>query len=201
MTNEAKDLKVLYIIGDGFRPEEYFYSKEEVENGGFKVITAGKQKIVPARTIPGMPTSTKANITFDEFDEKFLNDLDKNFIAVVVPGGSPGWLNLLKNDKVLHLIKHAGEKEMYVASICASGEVLAKAGILKGKKATIWPGMGKEIITGCGIPIDADESFLEKTVVVRDGKIITANGPWASREFGKAIVEELKKNLKIIDKQ
>ncbi|PKP57123.1 MAG: hypothetical protein CVT88_09340 [Candidatus Altiarchaeales archaeon HGW-Altiarchaeales-1] len=123
MTNEAKDLNVLYIIGNGFRPEEYFYSKEEVENGGFKVITAGKQKIVPARIIPGMPKSTESDKTFDEIE---IENLDKNFIVLVVPGGSPGWLNLLKDDKVLHLIKHAGEKGMLVASICSSVAVLAK---------------------------------------------------------------------------
>ncbi|CEG12173.1 conserved hypothetical protein [groundwater metagenome] len=194
MTNEAKDLNVLYLIGNGFRPEEYFYSKEEINNGGFKVITAGKDKIVPARSIPGMPTSAKTDKTFDEIE---IENLDKNFIAVVVPGGSPGWLNLLKNDKVLHLIKHAGEKGMFVASICSSVAVLSKTGILKGKKATIWPGQDNDVITGGGIPINADESFIQKTVVVRDGKIITANGPWASREFGKAIVEELNKKFKV----
>ncbi len=194
MANEAKDLNVLYLIGNGFRPEEYFYSKEEIENGGFKVITAGKQKIVPARSIPGMPTSTKADKTFDEIE---IENLDKNFIAVVVPGGSPGWENLLKDKKVLNIIKHAEEKGMFVSSICASGAVLAKAGVLKGKKATVWPGMDSDIVAGGGIPINADESFIEKTVVVKDGKIITANGPWASREFGKAIVEELNKKFKV----
>ncbi|OQX21991.1 MAG: hypothetical protein BWK75_01905 [Candidatus Altiarchaeales archaeon A3] len=194
MTNEAKDLKILYIIGNGFRPEEYFYSKEEVENGGFKVITAGKQKIVPARIISGMLKSAEADKTFDEIE---IENLDKNFIAIVVPGGSPGWLNLLKENKVLHLIKHAEEKGMFVASICSSVAVLAKTGILKGKKATIWPGQDKDVIAGGGVPIDADESFLQKTVIVKDENLITANGPWASREFGKAIVEELNKKFKV----
>jgi len=194
MTNEAKDLKVLYIIGDGFRPEEYFYSKEEVEKGGFKVITAGKHKNVPARSIPGMQTSTKADITFDEIE---IENLDKNFIAVVVPGGSPGWLNLLKNDKVLRIIKHAGEKGMLVASICASPAVLAKAGVLKEKTATIYPGMTEYLTKeGCN-PKDTDESFEGKTVIIKDGNIITANGPWASKAFGKAIVKELNKKFKV----
>jgi len=197
MTNEAKDLNVLYIIGNGFRPEEYFYSKEEVERGGFKVITAGRQKKVPAKIIPEIPASAEADITFDKFDKEYLNNLDKNFIAVVVPGGSPGWLNLLKDDKVLHLIKHAGEKGMMVASICSSVAVLAKTGILKGKKATIWPGQDNDVIAGGGVPINADESFLQKTVIVKDENLITANGPWASREFGKAIVEELNKKFKV----
>lgn len=190
MANETKELKVLYLIGDGFRPEEYFFSKEEIEKGGFKVITAGKGNVVPAREIPGMPTSTNADITFDEID---IKNLDKDFAAVVVPGGSPGWENLYNNDKVLQIIKSASEKGMLVASICASPAVLAKSGVLKGKAATIYPGMTEYLTKEGSIPKDTDESFEGKTVIVKDKGIITGNGPWAAREFGKAVVEELNK--------
>ena len=70
---------------------------------------------------------------------------------------------------------------------------ITKIGILKGKKATIWPGQDEDIREGGGIPVKADESYLNKVVVVEDGNIITANGPWASEEFGEAIVKYLKK--------
>ena len=179
-------MKILYLIGDGFRPEEYFHSRDVIETSGIWIETAGVRKgAIPAREIPGQPQSTVADLSFDDVN------LD-NYSGVVVPGGSPGWLNLLKNDKVIQLIKEADGKKMMVASICSSGAVIAKAGVLKGKKATIWPGQDDDIRKGGGIAVDADESFLEKTVVVKDGNIITANGPWASGAFGEAIVNYLK---------
>jgi len=196
MADKANNLNVLYIIGNGFRPEEYFYSKDVVEKAGFKVITAGKQKKVPARIISGMPASAEADITFDKFDEEYLNKLDENFISVVVPGGSPGWENLIKDEKVLEILRKAKEKNMLVASICASPAVLAKAGILKGKKATVYPGMGDYIKAGGGVPVQSNESFENKQVIVKEENLITGNGPWASRAFGEAIVEELNKKFK-----
>lgn len=179
-------MKVIYLIGDGFRPEEYFYSKEVVENASIEVETAGARKgTIPARDIPGQPKSTESDLSFDEVN---LN----NYSAVVVPGGSPGWENLLKDDRVLQLIKDASNKGMLVASMCASPAVLAKAGVLEGKEATIYPGMADYLEKGGASPVNTDESYEEKTVVVKDGNIITANGPWASREFGEAIVDYLK---------
>ena len=80
---------------------------------------------------------------------------------------------------------------MLIASMCASPAVLAKAGILKGKKATIFPEMGNYIREGGGIEIDCGIEYENKVVVVEDGNIITANGPWASEAFGEAIVSYL----------
>lgn len=184
-------MRVLYIIGNGFRPEEYFYSKEEIEKNGITVITAGKQKKVPARDIPGMEKFTYADITFDEVD---LNK--QQYDAIVVPGGSPGWENLYKDEKVIKILKEAKEKNLLIASICASPAVLSKAGVLKGKKATIYPGMGNYLKKGNATPINTSEDYENKTIIVTDENLITANGPWASREFGKAIVEALKNKEK-----
>lgn len=181
-------MKILYLIGDGFRPEEYFYSKEEIEKEGIEVLTAGKNKKVPAREMPGQPKSAIADLTFDEVRiEKGKYD------ALVVPGGSPGWTNLLRDKKVLEIIRKAKENNMLIASICASPAVLAEAGVLKGKKATIFPGMGKYITSGGGTAVKCDESFEEETVIVEDENLITSNGAWASRDFGRAIVKALKK--------
>ena len=183
-------MKVVYLIGDGFRPEEYFYSKEVIEDAGIVVETAGARKgRIPARDIPMQPKSTESDFSFDDVN------LD-NYSCIIVPGGSPGWINLLKNDKVIQLIKEANEKGMLVASICSSGAVIAKAGVLKDRKATIWPGQDDDIRKGRGVPVDADESFMGKTVVVKDKNIITANGPWASKAFGEAIADYLFKTFR-----
>jgi len=179
-------MRVLYLIGDGFRPEEYFYSKGEIENAGIDVTTAGARAgDIPAREISGQPKSAKSDLSFDDVT---LEGYD----AVVVPGGSPGWENLYKNSRVLDIIRKSYERGMLVASMCASPAVLAKSGILKGKKATIFPGMGSFLKKGGATPVKADSHYDGREVIVRDGNIITANGPWASNAFGRAIVEALK---------
>jgi 4-methyl-5(b-hydroxyethyl)-thiazole monophosphate biosynthesis len=68
-----------------------------------------------------------------------------------------------------------------VAAICGAPSVLAKAGILKGKKATIYPGMEAEL-TGA-------KPSNER--VVADGTVVTSQGPGTALEFGVKLVEIL----------
>jgi 4-methyl-5(b-hydroxyethyl)-thiazole monophosphate biosynthesis len=186
-TKIAKENKIVYFIGDGFRPEEYFYSKDVIENAGIEVKVAGARKgVIPAADISGQPDSVESDLSFNDVN---LND----YSGIVVPGGTPGWGNLLKNDMVIQLIKEANERGMLVASMCGSPAVLSKAGVLINKKATIYPGMGSYLVKGGALPKNVEESYEEKIVVVNDGNIITANGVWASKAFGKAIVEYLNK--------
>ena len=76
-----------------------------------------------------------------------------------------------------------------MAAICIAPEILAKAGVLKEKKATVW---SSSIDQG---PVEFLENegaeHVEEPVVV-DGKIITGNGPEAATEFGQKIVEVLR---------
>ncbi|MEN6511444.1 MAG: DJ-1/PfpI family protein, partial [Chloroherpetonaceae bacterium] len=70
--------------------------------------------------------------------------------------------------------------------ICLAPVILANAGILKGKKATV---SGTESKT-----IEVKGAKYTEPGVTIDGLIVTANAPRASRRFGQAIVELLKKN-------
>ena len=74
-----------------------------------------------------------------------------------------------------------------VGGICLSGATLAVAGVLKGVEATCYvtDASKKEMQKGGAI-------FVEKPVVV-SGKIVTASGPPAARDFGKALVTALSK--------
>jgi len=116
--------------------------------------------------------------------DKHLNDVNiDDYDALILPGGAPGYINLRKNEKVLDLVREAYEKKKLVAAICAAPVVLADAGILKGKKATIYPGMEKEIEKGGGEFID--------DLVVHDGNIVTSRGPSTALLFGWKLAEIL----------
>ncbi|MEJ2114273.1 MAG: DJ-1/PfpI family protein [Flavobacteriaceae bacterium] len=122
-------------------------------------------------------------------DLKFIADepIDKiqikNFDAIILPGGSPGYINLKNDKRVLDLIKEAFVSKKLIGAICAAPAVLAESGILKGKKCTIYPGMEKEIEKGEGIP--------QKNWIVEDKNIITSQGPATAIPFAIKLVEKL----------
>ena len=104
-----------------------------------------------------------------------------DFDVVVLPGGNPGFVNLGEDERVLKLVKEMNDKNKYVAAICGAPSVLAKAGILQGKTATIFPGM-EDALTGA--------QYSDQKVVV-DGKVITSQGPGTAMDFTIRLVEVL----------
>ena len=66
---------------------------------------------------------------------------------------------------------------------CGAPAILAKAGILKGRNATVYP-TGVDYLKECSV------SYTGKPVEI-DGRIITASGPDAAGEFGRELVRAL----------
>lgn len=101
--------------------------------------------------------------------------------GIVLPGGMPGTLNLGANKFVLQTIIDFNCKGKLVSAICAAPSVLGEAGLLKGKKATSYPGFEEKLI-GADLSTDA---------VVVDGNIITSRGMGTAIPFALTIVEYL----------
>ena len=116
-------------------------------------------------------------------DIRFLDLEGRKYDALILPGGR-GFRNLLENYAVINLVKDAYRAGKVIAAICGSPLVLEKAGILKDKRATIYPGMEKLISR----PRDGK--------VVIDENIITSKGPGTAIEFGLAIVEHMLGRIK-----
>lgn len=105
---------------------------------------------------------------------------DENMQAVVIPGGMPGTLNIEKSAAAQRFIDYAWENGKLIGAICAAPSVLGHKGILKGKKATCFPGFEKELEGA----VYTDEG------VVKDGNVITAKGAGVAIEFGLKIAEQ-----------
>lgn len=101
--------------------------------------------------------------------------------GVVLPGGMPGTLNLGANKYVLQTIVDFNCKEKLVSAICAAPSVLGEAGLLKGKKATSYPGFEDKLI-GADVVL---------APVAIDGNIITSRGMGTAIPFALALVEYL----------
>jgi protease I len=91
----------------------------------------------------------------------------------------------LDNEKVRKIFSDFYLQSKPIAAICISPVILAHAGLLKGKKATVWPDGKDELVKNgaiyTGNPIEIDSG------------IITANGPLAAKEYGKAILKLISK--------
>ncbi|MDO5142748.1 MAG: DJ-1/PfpI family protein [Eubacteriales bacterium] len=101
---------------------------------------------------------------------------------VVLPGGMPGTKNLYADARVTDAVRACYEADKYVAAICAAPSIiLGGMGLLKGRKATCYPGMEDGMIGA---------TPLQRTCVV-DGHIITACGVGGALDFGCALVSAL----------
>jgi protein deglycase len=103
--------------------------------------------------------------------------------AVILPGG-PGHKNLLHSNAVIECARKMFAGGKICAAICAAPSVLGKAGILKGKKTTCFPGFEDKLEGGV---------FVKQPVVI-DGTIITSRGAGTAVPFSLEIIRLLSDN-------
>lgn len=174
MTNLSGKKIAIIIAFKDFKDEEYLIPRGILEKAGADIRVVSDE-LGMASGVDG--EEVKVDIK--------LHDLDvSEFDAVVFVGGS-GALDHLDNQDSYRIAEDAVSQNKVLAAICISPVILAKAGVLKGKKATVWTDAfnkgPKKILE------ENSAEFQDKDVVI-DGKIITANGPGAAGEFGKAII-------------
>ena len=162
----------MVIAPNDFRDEEFFETKEILEKSNIDVTVVNSTG-QPSKSMFGKIVTPDKN--FYDIDEK-------NFDAIVFVGGT-GTTAYHNHKRALELAKEFYDSGKVVAAICIAPTILVNAGILDGKKATAYPSERNNINT-VGTYTGNDVEI--------DGKIITASGPQAAVEFGKAIVEALK---------
>jgi protease I len=172
--------KIIIIIAKkDFKDEEYFVPKEILEKAGFSVETVANGKGI-ACGVDGGEVSIDSS----------LENVDlKSAVALILIGGGGAQI-YLDNEIVHNLIKKAVTKEMIIGAICIAPAILAKAGILKDRKATVWANpLDKKFAR---ILEEHGAKYLDQMVVV-DSNIVTADGPEAAELFAQTIVLKLKR--------
>ena len=112
-------------------------------------------------------------------DRNFSGTDFSQYDGVILPGGMPGTTNLAADERVLALLRSFAAAGKLTAAICAAPTVLAKAGLLEGKKAVCYPGM-EEQLTGANVSFDP---------VAVDGTVITSRGLGTAIPFALSIVQ------------
>jgi len=101
-------------------------------------------------------------------NDAFGTTQPQEYDALVVPGGrAPEYLRL--NDRVLAAVRHFSEADKPIAAMCHGLQILAAAGVLKGKRCTAYPACGPEVALAGGtyVEIPVDQALV-------DGKLVTA---------------------------
>lgn len=165
---------VVYVfLAEGFEEIEALTPVDILRRGKVEVKTVGvgNKNIISSHGI-----CVTADITSDELSE--LNNIE----AVILPGGMPGTLNLEKNETVINAVKYCFENNKLIGAICAAPSILGHLGILKGKRATAFPGFEKAL----------DGADFYNDYVSHDGMIITARGMGVSVDFALELLSVLK---------
>lgn len=125
------------------------------------------------------------NATFAETDPTTYDGL-------VIPGGrSPEYLRLIP--AVLDVARHFVEADKPIASICHGQQILAAAGVLKGRTCMAYPALRPDVELAGGSYVDANEGMSNAYV---DGNLVTAAAWPANAEWMGKFLDLLGSTIK-----
>lgn len=162
----------LVIAERTFRDEEYQIPKQILEKSGHRVLTVSTSL---NEAVGKLGMKVKPDILLKEI-------INREIDALIFVGG--GGSSQYFEDRSAHqLARKVNEQGKIVGAICIAPVILAKAGLLKGKRATVFPDGVKEL--------EKHGAVYTGALVEVDGKIITGSGPEAAEAFGNKLVSLL----------
>lgn len=174
MTTEAKQSYI--FLAPGVEEIEAMATIDALRRADIPVVAVAVDSVLQIKGATGQ--TVVADSLISEID---ISDAD----WLIVPGGVPGAPNLHASKKVSEMLLDHFGKGGRIASICAGpAVVLGPLGILKGKKATCYPGLGDQIESNGGEYVGAE--------VVTDRNLITSEGPGTTLLFAMEIIRQTK---------
>ena len=178
---EVQTVKTALIAADGFEEIEGLAVVDLLRRAGFTcdIVALSDAEIVTGSHDIRIGT-----------DRRFSETDFSSYHPVILPGGLKGTDALKADERVLSLLQQMHAAGKLTAAVCAAPTVLAKAGLLEGRRATCHPG-AETMLAGADFRTDD---------VVCDGTIITSRGAGTTIPFALAIItylasEELAKEI------
>lgn len=164
---------VYLYLADGFEEVEAMTAVDYLRRAGIdcKLVSMTGERLVRGTHDIRIET----DLLFEDADHSKCE-------MMILPGGIPGAVNLDRHKDFGKRLLDANKSGTPISAICAAPMVLGHLGILKGKKATIYPGM-EHNLKGA---IHVEEK------VIHDGNIITSQGPATAVYFALEIIRTLK---------
>lgn len=166
-------MKVYVFLADGFETVEALAPIDIMRRANLDVVTVSIMDTVAVTS--AQQVMVMADVLFEDvasFDDAQL---------LVLPGGMPGADYLDKFEPLRRLLVAHHAKGSRLAAICAAPMVLGHLGLLRGRRATCYPGFETHL----------DGADYTAELVTCDGTITTACGPGAAMAFGYELVSQL----------
>jgi protease I len=170
MIKPTQNSYLIFLPKKDFNEEEFIIVKRRLLKAGKQVFITSDDHFVCSGS-KGMKVKS---------DTSFYNVNVNNFGAFILIGGT-GSKDYWKNDSLHKIIKKFFDAKKVIAAICSSPIILAKAGILKNKKATCYSEDKMELINS-GI------DYQDKNIVV-DGNVVTAENAQSALQFAEAVLD------------
>ncbi|MCS6859540.1 MAG: DJ-1/PfpI/YhbO family deglycase/protease [Abditibacteriales bacterium] len=178
--------KVLLIIGDAAEVTDTLYPYFRVQEDGYQCVVAAPEKrvyhLVMHEPRPDWDITVESPGYHLPSDIAFRDVNPDDYLALVLSGGrAPEYLRY--DQDLMRVTRQMFEQGKPIASVCHGIEIIAAAGIIRGKRVTTVPKCRYDVELVGGIYVDEP--------VVVDGNLVTArtfwdNAPWM-REFMKML--------------
>lgn len=176
--------RVLILLSNGFEVMEAACFTEMLGWASIYGDTQFEQMSVGLRS----PVRTKFG--FDVLPEALLDQINPDdFDALVIPGGfgDAGFYEEALSEPFLDVIRGFHRRQAPIAAVCVSALSLGAAGILEGRRATVYHQLGgtrKVELEGYGA------LFVDEPLVI-DGHLMTSTGPGTAVEIALKLLEVL----------
>lgn len=164
--------KIWTFLAEGFEEVEALTVVDILRRAKFEVTTVSISEDLFVTSSHNVVV--KADKTIAELETELPD-------VIFLPGGMPGTLNLGANETLKQIIMNAVEQGKWMAAVCAAPSVYGEMGLLKGRKATCYPGFEDKLL---GAEYQAEQ-------VVVDGKFVTSQGMGTCIPLGIKLVELL----------
>ncbi len=169
-------MNILFAIApDRFMDEEYTVPKKALEEKGIHCTTAS--------TIKGTCYGMHGEIV--ESDISFEDINPQEYDGIIIAGGIGCQDYLWRNETLINIVNALGVAGKVTAAICLAPVIIAEAGLLAGKQATVFATPASRRV------MELDKAVLTDVPVVTDGMVVTARMPQDAHAFAEAILKLL----------
>ena len=174
---DVRQSRILIIATNGFEQAELEVPRGRLRQAGAKVDVATPD----GKDIRGWDVKDWGRMA--HADLKLADANCGDYDALVIPGGVINPDKLRMDEEAMRLVREFLASGKVVAAVCHGPWLLVQADALRGRMATSWASLRKDVE-------NAGATWMDREVVVDEG-IITSRKPQDLEAFVSKIIEEL----------